>query len=70
MKAVYTYNPENNKIELLVCLSPSPSILDSSMIKSYYKYDLIQREFKRLPDRKDFAIIVDGVAMSDIRWIL
>jgi hypothetical protein len=65
LKAVYTYNPQNFKTELLTCLSPSPNFLDSSMIQIYYKYDLIQKEFKILSDIKVISLIVDAVAISN-----
>jgi hypothetical protein len=64
LKAVYTYNPQTQKTELLTSLSPAPDIIESHMIQIYYKYDLIQKEFKILSDTKEMSVIVDAIAIS------
>jgi hypothetical protein len=64
LKAVYTFNPQNGKAELLSCLSSSPLTLDSNMVASYFKYDNTQKDFKLLKDTKEISLIVDAVALN------
>ena len=64
MKAVYTFNPQIKKIELLTCLSNSPITFTEDMISRYYKYDIIQKDFKLLGQTKEFSVIIDAVAIN------
>lgn len=64
MKAVYTYNSQTSRTELLTCLTNSPIILESHMIASYFKYDNTQKDFKILQGNKEISVIVDGVCLN------
>jgi hypothetical protein len=33
------------------------------MISKFFKYDVIQRDFKQLQGNKEFSVIVDAVAL-------
>lgn len=64
MKAVYTFNPHIKKVELLTCLNNSPITFTEDMITRYYKYDIIQKDFKLLGQIKEISAIIDAVAIN------
>ena len=64
LKAVYTFNPQIKKVELLTCLNNSPINFTEDVISRYYKYDLIQKDFKLLGQTKEISVIIDAVAIN------
>ena len=38
-------------------------MLDPAAVQNYYKYDSGAKEFKMIPQNKDFSYIVDAVSM-------
>lgn len=67
LRAIYTYNPSNCKVELLTCVIKSPIELEEHMIVSFYKYDNAKKEFKVLSEIKKFYQIVDAVSLKQIQ---
>ena len=65
LRAVYTFDIENSNIELLTCINNAPNFIDSSMVTTYYKYNISQNQFKELSGNKEFSVIVDGVCISN-----
>ena len=65
LRAVYTFDIENSNIELLTCINNAPNFIDSSMVTTYYKYNISQNQFKELSGNKEFSVIVDGVCIQN-----
>ena len=63
IKAIYTYDIQNKNIEILVCIGNSPNFIDSSMVSTFYKYNVSANQFKELRGTKEFSCIVDGVCL-------
>ena len=65
LRAVYTFDIDNSNIELLTCINNAPNFIDSSMVTTYYKYNISQNQFKELSGNKEFSVIVDGVCINN-----
>ena len=63
IKAIYTYDIQNKNIEILTCMGNAPNFIDSSMVASFYKYNVSANQFKELRGTKEFSCIVDGVCL-------
>ena len=63
IKAIYTYDIQNKNIEILTCMSSAPNFIDSSMVATFYKYNVSANQFKELRGTKEFSCIVDGVCL-------
>ena len=63
IKAIYTYDIQNKNIELLTCIGNAPNFIDSSMVATFYKYNISANQFKELRGTKEFSCIVDGVCL-------
>ena len=63
LHGVYTYDSQNNQIELLTCINDAPNFIDSSMVDKYYRYNISQKQFKELGGNKEFSVIVDGIIL-------
>ena len=63
IKAIYTYDIQNKSIEILTCIGNAPNFIDSSMIATFYKYNISSNQFKELRGTKEFSCIVDGVCL-------
>ncbi len=63
LHGVYTYDSQNNQIELLTCINDAPNFIDSSMVEKYYRYNISQKQFKELGGNKEFSVIVDGIIL-------
>jgi hypothetical protein len=64
IKAIYTYDIQNKNIELLTCIgNNAPNFIDSSMVATFYKYNISANQFKELRGTKEFSCIVDGVCL-------
>ena len=63
IRAIYTYDIQNKKIEILTCIGNAPNFIDSSMVATYYKYNISANQFKELRGTKEFSCIVDGVCL-------
>ena len=63
IKAIYTYDIQNKNIEILTCMSSAPNFIDSSMVATFYKYNVSANQFKELRGMKEFSCIVDGVCL-------
>lgn len=64
LRGVYTHDLQTGQIELLTCINNAPDFIDSSMIETYYKYNVSQNQFKELKGNKEFSVIVDGVTIG------
>ena len=63
IKAIYTYDIQNKNIEILTCIGNAPNFIDSSMVSTFYKYNISSNQFKELRGTKEFSCIVDGVCL-------
>jgi hypothetical protein len=63
IKAIYTYDIQNKNIEILTCIGNAPNFLDSSMVATFYKYNISANQFKELRGTKEFSCIVDAVCL-------
>ena len=63
IKAIYTYDIQNKNIEILTCMGNAPNFIDSSMVATFYKYNVSANQFKELRGTKEFSCIVDGVCL-------
>ena len=63
IKAIYTYDIQNKNIELLTCIGNAPNFIDSSMVATFYKYNISANQFKELRGTREFSCIVDGVCL-------
>ena len=63
IKAIYTYDIQNKNIEILTCIGNAPNFIDSSMVATFYKYNISANQFKELRGTKEFSCIVDGVCL-------
>ena len=63
IKAIYTYDIRNKNIEILTCMGNAPNFIDSSMVATFYKYNVSANQFKELRGTKEFSCIVDGVCL-------
>ena len=63
IKAIYTYDIQNKNIEILTCMGNAPNFIDSSMVATFYKYNVSSNQFKELRGTKEFSCIVDGVCL-------
>ena len=63
IKAIYTYDIQNKNIEILTCMGNAPNFIDSSMVDTFYKYNVSANQFKELRGTKEFSCIVDGVCL-------
>ena len=63
IKAIYTYDIQNKNIEILTCMGNAPNFIDSSMVATFYKYNMSANQFKELRGTKEFSCIVDGVCL-------
>ena len=63
IKAIYTYDIQNKNIEILTCIGNAPNFIDSSMVATFYKYNVSANQFKELRGTKEFSCIVDGVCL-------
>ena len=63
IKAIYTYDIQNKSIEILTCMGNAPNFIDSSMVATFYKYNVSANQFKELRGTKEFSCIVDGVCL-------
>ncbi len=67
LKAVYTFNPQTERTELLTCLQNSPIVLETKMVSNFYKYDNTQKDFRILQENKVLSLIVDAVTITTIK---
>ena len=63
IRAIYTYDIQNKNIEILTCMGNAPNFIDSSMVATFYKYNVSGNQFKELRGTKEFSCIVDGVCL-------
>ena len=63
IKAIYTYDIQNKNIEILTCIGNAPNFIDSSMVATFYKYNISANQFKELRGTKEFSCIVDAVCL-------
>ena len=63
IKAIYTYDIQNKNIEILTCIGNATNFIDSSMVSTFYKYNISSNQFKELRGTKEFSCIVDGVCL-------
>jgi len=61
-KALYSYNEEKDIAELVY--GQSYTVLDQSMVKTFYRYNSGAKEFRSMPGNKSFSIAVDAVALK------
>ena len=66
LRAVYTFDSEDQKVELLCCVVQSPLFLQAESVVGFYKYDNSKKEFSILSENKKFYYMVDAVSLKKI----